>query len=167
MEGEDAHALLQNYTLCPPAQRLDLKLLSPFYSGKTKAVLQERGYRQLVEGDRKSGRSVLFWVDGQSLTATIIRNIVAADGRDRGLAWNMVVEKVEPPKANFDEDIEAENSDYEEGAEWDSVRHTPSRWLLSFADENEARAFIRAWHRKPFPGARGEGLKLVRAEFLW
>lgn len=168
IEGEDAYTVLQDYALCPPFQRMQLRLLYPSYSPGMKRLFNQRGYRQLVEQDDKSGRSVLFWVDGPHLTTYIIRNVVATDGRERGLAWNMTVEQLDtsaPAREEFEGSNDVDEAD--ESSEL-SFQHTNiKRWILSFADENETRRFIRAWHRRTFPQDRGDDRRLVHAEFLW
>ena len=164
--GEDAHAILQNYALCPPSQDIQLKLLYPQCNPNTKRLLDQRGYRQLVEGNDKRGRSVLFRVEGQQLTTSIIRDTIAADGQERGLAWGMSIEKVEKSAATT-VDGGCHVLEYDGSPELRPQRTTPLRYILSFADENQARSFIRAWHRRPFPGTRGEGPNLVHAELMW
>ena len=170
IEGEDAYSLLQDYALCPPSQRIKLKLLYPSYNSNTHTghVLNHRGYPKLVEGEGKSGRSVLFWVHGPHLTTSTVRNAIAADGRERGLAWQVAVEKLDLPTPFSDKFVGPKL--LEEGfgnAETRSQRYQPLRWLLSCSDENEARRFIRAWHRRPFPQQRNDDLSVVHTEFLW
>ena len=167
IEGQDVHSLLQDYALCPPSQRIQLKLLQPSHAAGINSILQQRGYRQLVQGEAKTGRSVLFWVDGQHLNTSVIRNAVAADGRDRGLAWDVSFDKVEDLKAISDEEIHRETDDYEGSTEPKTSQRSSCRWIMSFTDESEARRFIRSWHRKHFPMARGDGPRLVHTEFLW
>lgn len=168
IEGEDAYSLLQDYSLCPPSQRIHLRLLSPLYSAGIKQVLDQRGYRRLLEETNKTGRSVLFWVDGQQLPTSVIKHTVAADGRDRGLAWDISIERLDTSiiAANGFEDSTSTEPDGL--ADFGARRHVPSRWIMSFSNENEARRFIRAWHRRRFPSApRGDNPALVQAEFIW
>lgn len=167
LEGEDVYTLLQDYALCPPSQRLQLRLMYPSYTSSMK--LQERGYSQLLEGDDGTGRSVLFMVVGQQVTTHMVRNTIAADGRQRGLAWNVSVEKLNTSHSAQDKSPESDNNDSDgsAGAELEPQRYVAPRWILVFKDENEARRFIRAWHRRPFPFRQGDGPRLVRAEFLW
>ncbi len=167
VEGEGVHSLLQDYALYPPSQRMSLKILDSPHTASIQSLLQENGYRQLVEGEAKTGRSVLLWVDGRRLTTNLIRNSVAADGRDRGLAWNFSIERVKNHQDTINTGEENEPSNDDGGAELKPWRHAPQRWILSFTDENEARRFVRMWHRKPFPTAEEDGLRLVHAEFLW
>lgn len=79
-EGEDPYALLQDYALCSPSQRLRLKVMYLSYTSGTKAVLPDRGCPQLMRGEDKTGRSLLFRIDGQHVTTAMIRNTIAADG---------------------------------------------------------------------------------------
>lgn len=167
VEGEDAYALLQDYALCPPSQRLQLRLMYPSYTSGTKAILLERGYPQLLKGENKTGRSLLFGVDGQHLTTTMIRNAIAADGRQKGLAWNISVEKLDNSNSAGGGGEDLVSSEYDGGAELVSQQIIPPRWILVFKDENEARRFMRDWHRRPFSLTHGSGSKLVHLDFLW
>ena len=164
--GKDAHAMLQDYALCPPSQNIQLKILYPQGDPSTKRLLDQGGYRQLVGGDDKRGRSVLFAVEGQVLTTSVIRHIMAADGRERGLAWDMSIEKVDNSAAKT-LDGDRHGLQYDRTPELRPERSAALRFILSFADEDHARSFIRAWHRRPFPGAQGEGPGLVHTELMW
>ena len=164
--GKDAHAMLQDYALCPPSQDIQLKLLSSPYDPRSKQLLDQRGYRQLVRVNDKRGRSVLFRVEGQQLTTSVIRDTMAADGRERGLAWGISIEKVDTSAA-MTVDGDCHGQDYDRAPELRPQRSGASRYILSFADENHGRSFIRAWHLRPFPTARGEGPALVHAELMW
>ena len=167
IEGEDVHALLRDYALCPPSQKMQLKLMFPHYKNGTRTMLQQRGYPQIVQDDDKTGRAVLFWVDGQQPATPVVKNTIGADGRERGLAWSVSVEKLDTSKAMPDESRDVEDAQDEEELESRFRRHAPSRWILSFADKTEAKRFVRAWHRTPFPSTRGGTPGLVHAEILW
>ena len=165
IEGEDAYTLLQDYSLCPPSQRIHIKLLHPPYTASIKQVLEQRGYHPLVEATNKAGTSVLFSVDGQRWPTSIIRDAVAADGRDRGLQWDIAIHRLdtlESAAASLDYSTCTET----EGLAQLSARRL-SRWIVSFLNESEARRFIRVWHRRPFPLASGDDRALVHAEFIW
>ena len=167
IEGEDAYTLLQDYTLCPPSQRIQLKLLFPSYTASIKQILDQRGYRPLVEETNKTGRSVLFSVDGQRWPTSVIRNAVAADGRERGLAWDISIDKLDTSRIAADGFEEPTGIGTDELADLGPRHPVPSRWVMSFSNETEARRFIRAWHQRPFPLARGDDRALVLAEFIW
>ena len=162
--GEDAYTLLQDYSLCPPSQRIQIKLLHPSYNASIKQVLEQRGYHPLLEKTRKAGRSVLFSVDGQRWPTSMIRDAVGADGRDRGMEWDIAIHRLDTSGTA------ADRFDYpttEEPARLGARHLALSRWVMSFLNESEARRFIRVWHRRPFPFASGDDRALVQAEFIW
>lgn len=167
IEGEDAYTLLQDYSLCPPAQRIPLRLLFPSYSAVIKQVLDRPGYRQLLEEANKTSRCVLFWVDGQQLHTSVIQHTIAADGRERGLAWDVSIDRLDTSIAAADGAEDSTSIELDELARKGARRHASSRWIIAFSNENEARRFIRAWHRRPFPSAPGDDPSPVQAEFIW
>lgn len=110
----------------------------------------------------------MFWIDGSHLTTHIIRNAISIDGRERGLAWDITVEQLAISAVSRDEPEGTERKgEIDESDELTTQHDIDKRWIISFADENEARRFIRAWHRRPFPQDRGEEPRLVHTEFLW
>lgn len=167
IEGEDAYTLLQDYSLCPPSQRIQLKLLFPSYTTGVKETLDQRGYRPLLGKTNRAGRSVLFLVDGQRWPTSVIRDAVAADGRDRGLEWDISIVRLDASEAAADGFEDLTGTETDEFAELGARRQASSRWIMSFLNESEARRFVRVWHRRPFPSARGDDRALVQAEFIW
>lgn len=179
IEGEDVYALLQDYALCPPSQKISLKVLFSPYSPAVKKMIDQRGYAQLVSPEEKGGRSVLFWVNGHQPQTNLVRNVIAQDGRDRGMEWALLngrksIEKVDVPTIPGDvEDLEDSSlEEVEGGNEPVNGRRPYPRWVITFEDENEARRFVRAWHRRLFSVSRDPSLQdepppLVHAEFLW
>lgn len=167
IEGEDAYTLLQDYALCPPSQNIQLKLLFPLYSSGIKQLLDQRGYSPLLRKTDKASKSVLFSVDRQRWPTSVIRDAVAADGRDRGLAWDISIDRLDSLKVAAEDLEESTSTERDELAELGVRRRAPSRWIMSLPHENEARRFVRAWHRRPFPLARGDDPALVCAEFIW
>lgn len=174
IEGEDAYTLLQDFSLCPPSQTIQLKLLSPLNpAGQMKRVLDQRGYRPISGETDKARRSVLFSVDGQHFSTAMIKHTLVADGRDRGLAWDISIDRLDNSIEAADGFEDSMSTSTEEHAELGARRHSPSTWVISFTNENEARRFIRAWHRRPFPPTRGvpsarsDDPALVQAEFIW
>ena len=167
VDGEDAYTLLQDYSLGPPSQKSRLRLLHSSYSAGTQQVLDQRGYRPLSGVTDKTGRCVLFSVDGRNLPTSEIKLSVAADGRDRGLAWDVSIEELNTLTlaANGSEDLTS--TEIDEIAGLGARRHAPCKWVMLFSNENEARRFIRAWHRRPFPSVRCNNQALVQAEFIW
>ena len=174
LEGEDVYELLQDFALCPPSQKMSLRVLFPPYTPDVRLLLNQRGYSQIIWPDDKTGRAVLLWVNGYQSNLTSIRNMIDRDGLDRGLAWALAngeksIEKVDSPFFRMEE---IEGLGLGEDADSRQTRCVYPRWILSFADENEARRFTRSWHRRPFPlrGERvavGEHHPRVHAEVIW
>lgn len=173
-KGEDVNDILQDYALCPPSQKVSLRVLFPPYSPDVKHLLSQRGYSQIVGLDDKTGRAVLLWVSGYQPNSASIRNMISRDGQDRGLAWALAnveksIDKVEGPLDSMEE---PQDLRYGEDANSNRTRCLYPRWVISFADHNEARRFTRSWHRRSFPlrGERiaiGEPHPLVHAELIW
>ena len=179
IEGDDVHALLQNYALAPPSQKISLKVLFPPYPAGVKRLIDDGGYLQLVMPEEKAGRAVLFWVSGHQPHTNVVREAIALDGRDRGMEWALLkgrksVEKVDGSPKPWDTEglEEARSEEIEGGEDLGSARQAYPRWIITFEDENEARRFVRAWHRRPFnisrdPSLQDEPPPLVHAEYVW
>lgn len=165
--GEDVYNLLQDYALCPSSQNISLISLFAPYKASVKYLIDHQGYPQLWHPIDRAGRAVLFWVEDLHPTASAIRSAIDQDSRDRGLPWatrgNRYVEKYNSSVA------------LTEGSERQDRTGAPSnssvRWIITLNDEDEARRFVRAWHKRPFPlpsdYARGEVTPIVNAQYLW
>ncbi|KAL8656017.1 MAG: hypothetical protein Q9226_002821, partial [Calogaya cf. arnoldii] len=170
VEGEDVHTLLQDYALCPPSQRINIvSMFSPF-GATLHRLIEYHGYPQLTEPIDNTGRAVLFWVEGHYPTTNAVRAVIDEDGRERGLQWgprdgSRYVEKLELT-SELPEEAE-QREDFERVAQ----RRWDRRWIVRLSDENEARRFVRTWHRRPFPLAsdhvKDGNPRIVNAEFLW
>ncbi|KAL8790472.1 MAG: hypothetical protein Q9213_000624 [Squamulea squamosa] len=170
LEGEDIHTLLQDYALCPPSQRINIISMFAPYGSTIRRLIEYQGYPQLTEPVDNTGRAVLFWVEGHYPTTNAVRAAIDQDGRERGLPWgsqvgHKYVEKLELPSES------PEDSEEREDAEPMAQRRSSRRWIVKLGDENEARRFVRTWHRRDFPlpsdHVRGEKPPIVNAEFLW
>ena len=183
IQGEDVHDLLQNYTLLPPSQKIKLISLFPPYSTGVKRLIERRGYPELMMPKDKTGRSVLFWVEGFVPTLLQVKQLIHRDGRTRGLIWSLLdgkdsIQQLEPDAssdagADHEDRMETERHTNLSPAVGDYLRRTLIRWIIAFEDENEARRFVRAWHLRPFASAfnerkpKGDVQPLVHAEFMW
>lgn len=170
LEGEYAHSFLQDYALCPPSQRISLTAMFAPFGNSVKPLIDHEGYPQLTIPTDRGGRAVLLWIDGQAPTTRVVRSAIDQDGRHRGLPWAIEggsrrIETLNLPTAWSDE---SETLDL---AEPDVRGRSSPRWMVSFINENEARRFVRAWHRRPFHLSddllRSEDEPLVNAEMLW
>ena len=159
--------MLHNFTLCPPSQRIQLKYIYEMLSPGMRDLLDQGGYLRLLDGTSRAGRAVLFWVDGYQPTSREVNNIIASDGRDRGMAWDLSISKLDASALSADlvEDLEL-NYTYE-STETNPPPQGSHRWVLTFGNESEARRFIRAWHRRQLASIRSDESRIVQAEYLW
>ncbi len=147
---------------------MQLKYIYGVLTPGMRALIQRGGYLRLPDGTDRAGRSVLFWVDGHQPTPREVNNLIASDGRKRGMSWDVSIDKLDT-SATLPADAE-ENVDLGEGfdsAETSPSRRGPYRWVLTFSDENEARSFIRAWHKRELTPVQTNDPPIVQAEFLW
>ena len=173
--GEDVYNLLQDYTLFPASQRLSLRLLQPPYTQGIRSILQDNGYSQIVSPVDKSGRSVLFWVNGRLPSTFLIKDMLAKDGTNRSLHWGPLRGKgsIELLESQHKSTEDARYPQFTDEAEPEPRKPTFSRWIIAFEDENEAWRFVRTWHQLPFPFPAtqkflyGEPPSLIHAEILW
>jgi len=175
IKGEDVHSLLQDYTLCPPSQKPLLVHFPPPLSTELKRLLRNHGYPEITQPLDKTGRSVLFWVEGFVPLLEQVQQLLTRDGRTRGMAWALLngkdsIQQLDPSSHSskdlsndLSNEEEAEGADVDEPAGMereevlgerqafrDYARRTRIRWTIAFEDENEARRFVRRWHLRPF-----------------
>lgn len=175
ISGEDVHALLQDYALCPPSQKLSLRTLVSPYSRSVQRLLDHGGYDAVVQPHDRTGKAVILWVEGYQPSTQALKDVIARDGSDRGMTWGVAdgedcIERIKIPVAT----VEApEDSGSMSDLELRPRKQTRfSRWIITFGDEAEARRFARCWHRRPYPMPSerivfGEPPPLVHTDFLW
>lgn len=186
LKGEEVYKLLQDYALCPPSRNISLLSLFPPLSFGMQRILRYKGYPELTQPRDKTGKAVLFWVEGFIPNTEQILQFIKQDGRDRGMAWALMdgqnsIQQIDPEGSGVVDEEEGE----EEGAEQqepteseapdfrDHVRRISVRWIIAFENENEARRFVRRWHLRPFTSAldgrdhRGDHAPLIHAEYVW
>ena len=95
------------------------------------------------------------------MATSFVRNAVAADGRRRGMTWNFTIEKVTSDEENLGIDVSEKSS--KSRLEYFGV----SQWVLNFVNENEARRFVRSWHRKVFSTNQDTSIEILNAELLY
>ena len=169
-EEEDLYALLRDYTLCPPSQRLKLRLIKAPFSWGTKKLVENAGYSPITRGgpngEDLSGRAVLFWVEGgRQPRMGKVERVIAADGKERDMPWDCKVDELD-----FMDTEEGELGEREwktEQQQQQQQRGRIKRWILSFQEEDEARRFVRRWHQREFPLGVGAEETRACAELLW
>lgn len=178
-DGEDLHALMQAFTLIPSSQQhMSIRMLRKPFKPTIQRIVTEGNYPAIVECQRKSEDLVLLSLDKGHVGIYELRSEIARDGNLRNLRWNLLPEKddivrLEGGKVLPDEgdwtgpDLQQDLDRKQKG------RGQPTRFILSFTDNQEARRFVRSWHRRPFPLRPGpqypkdEEPPIVNAELLW
>ncbi|KAI9700637.1 MAG: hypothetical protein M1836_002004 [Candelina mexicana] len=188
VDGQDIHALLQDYALKPPSQNLNLKRLKSPLTPYIRDLVNQGGYAQLIASESKSEFPILFSTDGSQPSTNAITEAISHDGRNRGLPWALstsknAIKKLEdqtPPQPATEDAQENTDSSHVDASSIDEPEKTPNhqsrykqpRWIISFQNEAEAQRFVRMWHRREFPTPRtgsiyGEPPPMVNAEILW
>ena len=176
IEGKDVHNLIKDYSLAPPSQPLSLIALTPPLSAILRRLLRNKGYPEITQPTDKTGRAVLFWVEGFFPTTEQVQQLILRDGRARGMAWALLdgkysIQQLDPdgsrPGDGDDDDgggggggsdeavVAAEQRGIRGGERREPdirgyVKRTKLRWTIAFESENEARRFVRRWHLRPF-----------------
>jgi len=176
--GEDVFALARGFTLVPPSQKLDLKILPRPYSPLIQNLMKRGGYAQVVgdrsEGGEKMAKVLLRFENGLQPSRKEIDEAIGMDIRKRGIAWRFegqdYIKKLDVERFVFD----AEDTPPPDGQGGRSkTGFTTQKWLLSFEDRTEARRFARQWHLRKFPWKnpvmdnRMEQNTIVTTELLW
>jgi hypothetical protein len=166
LEGEDVHDLMQAFTLVPAAHpKVHMRLLKKPLRPVIQRMIAEGGHRSLARRQAKSEDMVLFSLDKGQLPVYELRAILGRDGRERNLQWD--IRSGDDGIVN----LRGEKEDAGKDARKTSGRLS-SRFIISFNDQQEARRFVRAWHKRPLPTAderrtRDEIPPIVNAQILW
>jgi hypothetical protein len=176
--GEDPMRLLQGFSLVPAHGRVSMRILRKPYKPSVIRLLKEGGDAARIAKESKAGEMVIFSVDIGHITQDELEEALKDDGRRRNLHWRLGREEEshivkltyghgrEEPGEGIEGPIEAYRARKKE------EYRRPSRYVISFRDRNEARRFVREWHRRPFPLRRkhnpgDEPIPIVNAEILW
>jgi hypothetical protein len=181
-EGEDPVKLLQGFSLVPTSGAVSMRLLRKPYKPTVIQMLNEGGPAARITMESKAGEMVTFSVDIGHITQYDLEEALREDGRRRNLHWKFGKEEAGHIfKLNYDhqgdDSLEEAGGGTQESIETYRARkkaeyRRPSRYVISFRDRNEARRFVREWHRRPFPVKRqhnlgDEPIPIVNAEILW
>ncbi|KAK4493753.1 hypothetical protein PRZ48_014938 [Zasmidium cellare] len=184
IEGLDAHAAIEAYTLVPPTQKLELRQLKPPLSPVMQSLVRNHGWKSINGRPDKMPFEVRLAMEGPQLGPSLVRHILMESGRSRGLSWNggeelnMKVTRWTPhlmpsPMQNDRKAANAlEERTEEEQMRIDVSRHTqssqdpqyaelkrrtpPEVYVLGFHTERAAQSFVAYWHRRPLEVAQPE-----------
>ncbi|PBP28418.1 hypothetical protein BUE80_DR000568 [Diplocarpon rosae] len=174
--GEEQDAMLESFSMVPTTGLLSLRHLEPPYSKGLQWMFNAGGPAALVAKQSKAQDIVLFTTDRDSVAQADLLRALGEDGVRRNLHWRLAGESSEAI-TKLETNILAQRA--EGGTRFEGRLHGgyrgPARYIISFKDSNEARRFVREWHRRPFPTdsmERHEQLvdeppAIVNAEVLW
>jgi len=180
-KGEDPAKLLQGFSLVPADGEVSMRIVKKPYRPPVLRLLKEGGDAAHAMKESKAGEMVIFSVDIGHINQYDLEEALKDDGRRRNLHWKLGKEEAgNIVKLTYDDqgdNLEGPGERTEESTEAYRARkkeeyRRPSRYVISFRDHNEARRFVREWHRRPFPVRRqhnpgDEPIPTVNAEILW
>ncbi|CAL3968055.1 unnamed protein product [Diplocarpon coronariae] len=174
--GEEQDATLESFSMVPTTGLLSLRHLDPPYSKGLEWMFNAGGPAALVAKQSKAQDIVLFTTDRDSVTQADLLRALGEDGVRRNLHWRLAGGSGEAI-TKLETNILAQRA--EGGTRFEGRLHGgyrgPARYIISFKDSNEARRFVREWHRRPFPTNGSvryeqpvhEPPAIVNAEVLW
>lgn len=135
---------------------------------------------------------VLLHLEGCAMTGTMLRDLLAADGRRRNLPWALATTAtaVDPvritqlmPKSSMLNDLDKEagweglsegegegegTGKYMGGADrGETTSPEYTRFVLTFASPLEGRRFVRQWHKRTMRDRRTGRIVVINARALW
>ncbi|KAF2723166.1 hypothetical protein K431DRAFT_283328 [Polychaeton citri CBS 116435] len=168
VDGLDAHAAIEAYSLTSPLQPLHLRQLKPPLSPLVQSIVRNHGYAALVNRIDRMPFEVRLTLQGPQLSVFTVRRILEHSGRDRGLSWSggdeaqMRVSKWEPHRSispmdesaysrynditALDEEQQIQADAYKEKA---SRRSHPPVYIVGFEDQRAMHSFVHYWHKRP------------------
>ena len=176
-DGEDIYAITQAYTIIPASQTLvTSRILQQPLSPTVQQLIKDGGYPQIATSDAVFENKVLFSLDKGFPTVQAIRLLLSKDQRERNLHWKLAEHHndiLKLGKSNVESLVNVEGDDVFDDQHRSTNRRTQhTRWILSFQDSQEARRFVRSWHRRAiedleYHSPDGEPSPQASAELLW
>lgn len=94
IDGIDAHAAIESFSLVPASQKLELRQLQPPLSPLMQSIVRNLGYAAFVRRPDKMPFEVRLTMEGPQLTRGAIRHMLLSSADDRALGWSGGDEKV-------------------------------------------------------------------------
>jgi hypothetical protein len=173
-DEEDLDALLQAFTLIPPSQKsVSIRMLKKPFRPSVQRLLTNTCHPALAARRGREDNMVLFSLDRGSVSSYDLRTMIGNDGKERNLKWNL--KRIDDlSKLNRSSRGEKNIKGVDADQEMDLRRRLKTRqsYILFFKDNQEARRFVRAWHRMHLPVLQQPGFgdqepPLMKAELLW
>ena len=169
-DGEDPNIAIKSFTLVPGQGRLSLRLINRPYKPGMIRMLSEGGSHGISSRQNRGEGLVLFSLDIRTVGVQDLRDMIGLDGKRRNLHWMLAddaITKIEG-KQQHNGGHETSNKVVPKKL----ISRVPSKYMIAFKDRNEARRFVREWHRRPLPLQRehsqgDEAPPIVNAQILW
>lgn len=184
VDGIDAQAAVQAYTLTPPTKTPRIRQLRPPLAPLVDSIIRKGGYSAMVDRPDKMPYEVRLTLEGPQIPLGRVRSVLHASGRDRGLEWsggpesNLKITKYEPQSTpvSYDQvDPPRTPNDRTEQTQlqWDMLKSQISNrtsadgeatqrrrtaapvYIIGFHFEHAAQSFVRYWHRRPMDFGKG------------
>ncbi|KAI9736275.1 MAG: hypothetical protein M1834_001161 [Cirrosporium novae-zelandiae] len=142
IDGEDVHALLQTYSLSPPSQSLSIRTEK---SSSVPIIVDDILTILDAPTSPTTGShypTVVFGLDSRRIDFPSLYNALVLDSKMQGVPWGLVNHK--HAYLPYDRTVTKET------LLTDRRYLFPERWILSFEKVQDARRFVRTWHRRQF-----------------
>ena len=161
---------VKSFTLVPGQGRLSLRLINRPYKPGMIRMLSEGGTHGISSRQNRGEGLVLFSLDMGTMRPQDLRDMIGLDGKRRNLHWMLADDAITRIEGNQQNIGDHETSD--EVVPKKPISRGPSKYMIAFKDRNEARRFVREWHRRPLPVRRehsigDEAPPIINAQILW
>lgn len=168
-DDEDVSTLLKSFTILPSTGRLFVRLLREPFTPFIRKMIEEGNHTAVKEQQGRGDALVMLTIGSGRFSEADIHEALNRSGRKRNLQWQLAGGECDVEKINGDEAASDESIDGLLEQE-DTIRSTRARWresrfVLAMKDRNEARRFVREWHRLPLP--LGKHPPIVNVQTLW
>lgn len=131
-------------------------------------MLSEGGAQSISSRQSRGEGLVLFSLDVGSVSSETLQETIARDGKRRNLHWALAGN----PFTTLEGREEGSDESSEEVVLKKLGPGRSSKYMIAFKDRNEARRFVREWHRRALPLKREhspgeEAPPIVNVQILW
>lgn len=167
--GKISYGPMETYTLIPPSQALDLRMMIQPFSPLLREVIDNFGYVPLVDG-KKSNHEVLLTVHWMLLSLGSVKRALKRDGENRGCAWATIEAlakgtSLRHVRERLDLLSKSEESKPESYGRTPR-RHGKKRYIVSFKDDAEAKRFALSWNRREISDLLDDDLAMRGQEIM-
>ncbi|TAQ87138.1 hypothetical protein B7494_g4522 [Chlorociboria aeruginascens] len=169
---DNIDGILNGFSLVPAHEKVSMRMVyRPYRPGLSK-ILTEGGAPAITIRQNRGEETVLLSVEKGLISEFDLKEAIDLDSRKRNLLWKVVEHEGIVKFDEFKGFKDRRPSDIEESLDERFKAPTMSRFIISFKDRDEARRFVRDWHRRPLPmkwtrNSGDESPPMVNARFIW